>query len=283
MTNQDEHGNLFGKWQIAPNTWCITNRWANFIYLLIGEEKAMLIDTGSAEGNLREFVETITDKPVMVVNTHGHFDHTGGNSCWAKAWMTKEAAEYAKVPFSPMHREWFESKGYPDYQIHELADGDIIELGNRQVEVIAIGAHSEGSIALLDRTSRAMFTGDELESGQVLWFVRDHALPPKEVAAIHKRNMEKLLSYRKEYDWLWPAHNGVPLLPDIYLQDFISLDDQIMEGTAKVMPNTGGFGFPSDTSQAGGPFAQYGKLERAEYRTASVVYSLEGYEYREKS
>ena len=275
MANQDEHGNLFGKWQIAPNTWCITNRWANFMYLLIGEEKAMLIDTGSAEGNLREFIETITDKPVMVVNTHGHFDHTGGNSCWAEAWMTKEAAKSAKIPFSPMHKEWFDSKGYPDYQIHELSDGDIIELGNRQVEVIAIGAHSEDSIALLDRTSRAMFTGDELESGQVLWFVRDHALTPKEVAALHKRNMEKLLSYRKEYDWLWPAHNGVPLLPDIYLQDFITLDEQVMAGTAKVMPNTGGFGFPSDVSQAGGPFAKFGKLERVEYGTASVVYPAE--------
>lgn len=275
MTNQDVHGNLFGKWQIAPNTWCITNRWANFMYLLIGEEKAMLIDTGSAEGNLREFVETITDKPIMVVNTHGHFDHTGGNSCWAKAWMTKEAAKCAKIPFSPMHKEWFDSKGYPDYQIQELSDGDIVELGNRQVEVIAIGAHSEGSIALLDRTIRAMFTGDELESGQVLWFVRDHALPRKEVAALHKRNMEKLLSYRKEYDWLWPAHNGVPLLPDIYLQDFITLDEQVMAGTAKVMPNTGGFGFPTDASQAGGPFAQFGKLERVEYGTASVVYPAE--------
>lgn len=196
--------------------------------------------------------------------------------------MTREAAAYAKEPFSPMHKEWFDSKGYPDYQIHELSDGDRIELGNRQVEVIAIGAHSEGSIALLDRKSRAMFTGDEIESGQVLWFVRDHALPKEEVAAIHKRNMEKLLSYRGEYDWLWPAHNGVPLLPDTYLRDFITLDEQIMEGKARIAPNTGGLGFPTDSGKAGGPFAEYGKLERAEYGTASVIYSLEGYEYRGK-
>ncbi len=275
MVNQDLYGNLFGKWQIAPNTWCITNRWANFIYLLVGEEKAMLIDTGSGEGDIRAFVETITDKPVMVVNTHGHFDHTGGNSCWSEAWMSKEAAECAKIPFSPMHEEWFRSKPYPDYQIHVLKDKDIIDLGNRQIEVIAIGAHSEGSIALLDRTGRALFTGDELESGQVLWFVRDHALPPKEVAALHKRNMEKLLMYRKEYDWLWPSHNGVPLMPDTYIQDFITLDEQVIAGTAQIAPNTGGFGFVTDTTKAGGSFSEYGKLVRATYKTASVIYSEE--------
>lgn len=273
MSNQDEMGNLFGKWQIAPDTWCLTNRWANFIYLLIGEEKAMLIDTGSGEGNIREFVETITDKPVMVVNTHGHFDHTGGNSCWSEAWMTKAAAANAKVPFSPMHEEWFRSKKYPDYQIHELKDGDIIDLGNRQIEVIAIPAHSEGSIALLDKSIRALFTGDELESGQVLFFVRDHILPVEEVAALQKKNMEKLLSRRSEYDRIWPAHNGTPLLPDVYLKDFIALDEQLIAGTATIMENTGGFGFPTDTSGGKGPFSQYGNLKRAQYNTASVVYA----------
>lgn len=282
MVNQDEYGNLFGKWQIGEDTWCITNRWQNFIYLLIGEEKAMLIDTGSGEGNLRDFVENITDKPIMVVNTHGHFDHTGGNSCWPDAWMKKEAVEYAKEPFSPLHQEWFESKPYPDYQIHELSDGEIIDLGGRKVEVIAIGAHSEGSIALLDYNLRALFTGDEIESGQVLWFVRDRPLPVKEIAAIHKRNMEKLLTYRKKYDWIWPSHNGAPLLPDPYLEDYIALDQQIIDGVAKVAENTGGLGFPTETQKAGGPFAEYGNLTRAEYRRASVIYSEEGYEYRRK-
>uniref|UniRef100_UPI004055FD05 hypothetical protein n=1 Tax=Acetatifactor sp. TaxID=1872090 RepID=UPI004055FD05 len=56
MINQDERGNLFGKWQIAKDTWCITNRWSNFMYLLIGEEKALLIDTGTGEGNIRKLL-----------------------------------------------------------------------------------------------------------------------------------------------------------------------------------------------------------------------------------
>ncbi|MBQ9887392.1 MAG: MBL fold metallo-hydrolase [Lachnospiraceae bacterium] len=274
MQNQNEDGNHFGKWQIAKDTWCITNHWANFMYLLIGSQKAMLIDTGSADGNIREIVESITDKPVIVVNTHGHFDHTGGNSCWPDAWMSREAAMYAKEPFSPIHREWFEEKDYPDYEIHELSDGEIIELGDRQVKVLAIGAHSEGSLAFLDYNTRAMFTGDEIESGQVLWFVRDRNISAKEVAALHKKNMEKLKAYRDSYDYLWPSHNGAPLVPDTYINDFIALDDDFIAGRQVDAPNTGGFGFPTDTQKPGSPFEFAGKLKRAEHGCAAVIYTV---------
>ncbi len=270
MMNQNEGGNLFGKWQIAENTWCISNRWSNFMYLLIGDERAMLIDTGTGEGNLRAFVETITDKPIMVVNTHGHFDHTGGNFRWPEAWMKQESVECARNAFNFMPEEWFADKEYPEYAIHTLEDGEIVDLGNRQVEVMAIGAHNEGSIAFLDRKMRGIFVGDELESGQVLLFVRNENIALKEAAALHKANMEKIKSFRSEYDYIWPAHNGAPLVPEPYLEDFIKLDEQLIDGTAHVMENTGGYGFPTNASD--GPFASFGTLERAQYGLASIVY-----------
>lgn len=275
MKNVDEAGNLYGYFQIAPDTWCITNRWQNFIYLLIGEEKAMLIDTGCGEGNIREVVEQITDKPVMVTNTHGHFDHSGGNSCWQEVWMAREAAEHAREPFTPVHKEWFESKPWPDYRIRELKDGDSIQLGKREVEVIAIPAHSEGSLAFLDHNTRFLFSGDELESGQVIWFVRNKALTLQEMAMAHKENMEKLLKRREEYDWIWPAHNGIPLYPDSYLADFIRLDELVIEAGIEASETTAGFGFPTDTQVVPNPFQKYGSLKRLQYGLASIIYSPE--------
>lgn len=271
--NVTENGNIYGRWQIAADTWCITDHWQNFIYLLIGRETAMLIDTGSGEGDIRKVVEEITDLPVMVVNTHGHFDHTGGNSCWSKAWMTQEAALHAKEPFGALHSEWFHSKPYPDYEINFLKEGEVIRLGERNVEVISIPAHSEGSIAFLDRNTRYLFCGDELESGQVIWFVRNESVTLKEMAAQHKRNMEKLKQRRKDYDLLWPAHNGTPLRPDQYLDDFITLDEMIMDGRQQVCRDTAGFGFPADNQSVSNPFMDYGELIRAEYGLASVVYA----------
>ena len=77
--NVNERGYIYGKWHTGPNTWTIMLQGSpHFVYLLIGEEKAMLIDSFYGQGDLRAFVETITDKPVIVANTHGHFDHTGG-------------------------------------------------------------------------------------------------------------------------------------------------------------------------------------------------------------
>lgn len=273
MVNQDEMGNVYGKWLIAENTWCITNRWSNFMYLLIGEEKALLIDTGAGEANIRKEVEKLTDKPVMVVNTHGHFDHTGGNYWWPEAWMHAETIPAARDAFSWMGADWFAAKDYPEYKINTLADGAIIDLGNRKVEVLAIGAHNLGSIALLDRQAKALFVGDELESGQVLLFAKSENRSLMDAVARHKTNMERLKSLRKEYDYIWPSHNGVPLLPDRYLEDFITLDEQMLAGTAKIAENTGGMGFPTDASQ--GPFAEMGILERAEYGVASIVYQKE--------
>lgn len=273
MLNQDESGNLFGKWQIAEDTWCITNRFRNFIYLLIGEEKALLIDTGTGEGNIRKFVETITDKTIMVVNTHGHFDHTGGNFWWPEAWMKQESVDCARTAFDDYGPEWKAEKDYPDYAINILEDGQIVDLGGREVEVIAIGAHNEGSLAFLDRKTKSIFVGDEMESGQVLLFVRNENIPLAEVAALHKANMEKIKAFRSEYDLIWPSHNGAPLVPDRYLEDFIALDEELIAGTAQVAENTGGLGFPTDCS--GGFFAQFGELQRAVHGLASIVYIKE--------
>ncbi|MDD3361256.1 MAG: MBL fold metallo-hydrolase [Hespellia sp.] len=272
-TNVTQSGAIYGYWQIAPDTWCITNRWKNFMYLIEGEEKAVLIDTGDGEGNIREVTEKITKKPVMAVNTHGHFDHTGGNPCWPEVWMTKEAALHAKEPFDDLHRQWYNNKRYPDYQIRYFEEGETIELGGRSLEVISIPAHSEGSVAFLDDRMRYLFCGDELEGGQVIWFVRNEPAALKEQALMHKKNMEKLMSRLDEFDWIWPAHNGAPLFPLPYLQDFIELDLKIMEGTQDVQKNTAGFGFPEDHHAVPNLFYSYGKLKRASNGLANVVYS----------
>ena len=119
-----------------------------YLYLLEGDHGALLIDTGWGCGDLRRYVGGLTDKPVVVVNTHGHLDHAGGNGQWPEVHMHADAAMDAdRIPPMPGRREM----PYPDYSKAFVEDGSVFDLGGRYVEVIAIPAHARGSIALLDR------------------------------------------------------------------------------------------------------------------------------------
>ncbi len=270
--NIDEKGWLYGKWQIRHNFWAITNRFTNIMYLLVGEDRALLIDTGYGEGNIRAFIETITQKSLVVVNTHGHFDHTGGNGWWPEVYMAEGSFADCRHTFLPIHDEWFHKQPYPDYRVHFLHDGDILDIGGQQIEILSIPAHHGGSIALLDKKNHVLFTGDELESGQVLLLTECKAPYFLEVVKSHLDNMKKLKARRAEFDFLCPAHNGLMLWPDAYIEDFISLDNELLAGTATVMPDTAGFGFPPDPVASGSVFGRYGRQRRAVHGLASFIY-----------
>lgn len=59
------------------------------MYLLEGSEYALLIDCGIGLGDLQKAVEKITDKPILTVITHGHYDHTGNAGQFPEIWMNK--------------------------------------------------------------------------------------------------------------------------------------------------------------------------------------------------
>lgn len=144
--------------QIAPGTWKIRTD-GDFCYLVEGEQEALMIDTGYGAGNIREYAQSLTAKPLHnVVNTHDHFDHTANNSYFDCALMSAETKPLATIPFPS-----FEGIDFPrDYPIQIVEEGDRIDLGGRILEVFKIPDHAVGSIALLDSRERLLFTGDEI-------------------------------------------------------------------------------------------------------------------------
>ena len=207
--------------EFFKDTWVITGVGCES-YLVIGKEKAMMVDTGMSHLNLKEFAQTLSDKPIFVVNTHGHFDHTGGNGFFDEVYTHPYAAGEAKRCFG-------DPAGYPlDYEIKTFEEGHVFELGDRPIETIFIGAHSPGSVAYLDKNARLLFTGDELECGQVLCMGKAQ---PGEMRAVekHLNNMKKLKARVSEFDLICPAHNGTPILPR-YIDTFIEMDEAILHG-----------------------------------------------------
>ena len=139
-------------------------------YLVIGGEKAALIDTGFGFASLKKIVEGLTDKPVFVINTHGHPDHAGGNAEFAECFMHPDDAELFsyKCAFETRLGEashW----GIPDADRLlqptpsmplPLADGQEFDLGGRVLRVILTPGHTRGSICVYDEQTGSLFTGD---------------------------------------------------------------------------------------------------------------------------
>jgi glyoxylase-like metal-dependent hydrolase (beta-lactamase superfamily II) len=173
---------------IAPGTWQIESD-GDYSYLLEGDKEALAIDTGYGAGNIREYLQTLTRKPVrFVANTHYHFDHTANDSYFDCAYMSAGTAEKATIPYPS-----FAGMNFPrNYPKVIVEDGYKIQLGNREIEVLLIPNHTAGGTAYLDRRARILFTGDE--------FMENIRLNVS--VAQFAQNMRKLAAHRSEYDKL---------------------------------------------------------------------------------
>lgn len=229
--NPEEIFGTFEHFKVDEGTWFITGLGGSlYMYLLEGEESALLIDTAYGLGDLRGLVEKLTDKPVMVANTHGHLDHVGGNGQWEKVYMHKNAViDNATLEGGPCD---VSKLPYPNYEKVFIEEGYVFHLGNRDVEVFDISAHSNGSLAFLDASHGFLYCGDELESSQTLMYeiVPSEAYNFKERILKHKANMEKLKTRSEEFKFICPGHNGAPISRE-YLDDFIQLSEDILNGT----------------------------------------------------
>ncbi len=192
-------GTIFRSKLLCDNTWLIQGEGCTS-YLVVGDERGLVIDTGFSTQNIQQYAQSLTDRPVRwAANTHGHFDHTGGNGWFERAFMSAEAAKIAKTPY-PSKR----ALRYPlDYPVTVVGDGDVIDLGNRPLEVIEIPAHAPSSIAFLDTKGRILFGGDEVARGVMLYWQQPEPQPTVEQ---HARNMEKLLKRRGEFDFVCSGH-----------------------------------------------------------------------------
>jgi hypothetical protein len=138
---------------IAPGTWQIMGD-GDYCYLVEGDKEAMMIDSGEGAGNVREYAQSLTKKPIhYVANTHPHFDHTANDGYFDKAYMSQGTKDHLPMPGAA-----FKGVNVPrNFPIEVISDGYTFQLGNRTLEVIELGNHAPGSTAYLDRKQRILF------------------------------------------------------------------------------------------------------------------------------
>jgi glyoxylase-like metal-dependent hydrolase (beta-lactamase superfamily II) len=193
-------------------------------YLVTGNDRAVLIDTGMGMGDIRAVVADLTSLPVTVVNSHAHWDHIGGNYLFAD--IAIHLAEAHELPLglgTDKLRRWFaperllgplpEGFDIQSCSIRSsvaselLSGGERFDLGNRTLEAIHAPGHSPGGIVLLDRERGALFSTDVAYAGSLYAFGVDANL------ADYRRTLAMLAELAPTLKTLYPSHNAAPISP----------------------------------------------------------------------
>jgi glyoxylase-like metal-dependent hydrolase (beta-lactamase superfamily II) len=253
---------------ISTNTWLIQGEGCTS-YLVVGDKYGVMIDTGYAVENIQVFAQSLTNIPVKwAANTHGHFDHTGGNGWFERTYMSEEALEIAKIPYPSKT-----SLIYPlDYPVTIAGDGDTIDLGNRVLEVFKIPAHAPSSLAFLDRKERILFTGDEVAPSVMLYWMQEEPQPTIEQ---HAQNMEKLLKHQHDYDYICSGHS-LSLENASLVKEYLEHDQRIMSGLIE-----GEQMVPINNAPSDGPNPMDFRMFQVEFKRTSVFKGTRlGYDLR---
>ena len=195
------------------NTWIIAE--GNFrMFLLAGEEKALLIDSGLSLRNVRKIAAGFTDLPLELLNTHADPDHIGANG------------EFDFCYMHPDEEENYRRAGRSG-RIVPIRDGDVLDLGNRKLVIYHIPGHTPGSVAVLDRAGRFLISGDPIQrNGDIFMFSRGRDLNA------YIKGMEHLKEHLSEFDEIWPSHADLPLTPD-YIETIEQSAKDILSGKLK--------------------------------------------------
>ena len=162
--------------EVRPGVYLLDEAHEATGYLVVGRERACVIDTMNGYTDLGKAVRDLTGKPLTVVNTHGHPDHIFGNVYFQEAYL--HPADSALARSFTQHPEFLaacEKSGRTMPPFRDILPGEVIDLGGRTLEVVALPGHTPGGILLLLREDRILFTGDSVNHH--LWMQLDGCLP----------------------------------------------------------------------------------------------------------
>ncbi len=197
-------------------------------YLVLGKDRGVVIDTGTGIGDLKQVIQELTDLPVSVVNTHTHWDHIGNNHQFKETACHNHPDCVDKLLSGLSHlrlRNSIQGDSIwkplpPDFDAATweipgvtpsvlLGDGDILDLGERSLEVIYTPGHSPGSICLLDKNNRLLFSGDTFFPGPLYAYSEDVDIDA------YIASIDKLESRMEKFDFLCSGHNDPWVRSDV--------------------------------------------------------------------
>ena len=195
-------------------------------YLLIGNDRALLIDTGLGISNIYEQVRKLTNKPVAAVATHIHWDHIGGHKYFPEFYAHEAELDWLNGKFPlPLQAvknmvadrcelpEDFCFDGYAIFQGKPgrlLDDGDTIDLGGRSIQVLHTPGHSPGHLCFWEDEKGYLYSGDLVYEGTL--FANYPSTDPQS----YLTSLEKIAALPIKQ--LFPGHHSLDVRPELVIQ-----------------------------------------------------------------
>lgn len=215
-------------------------------YLILGSNKALLFDTGMGISDIKKVVSELTALPILVLNSHTHDDHVGGN--WqfddvlgmntdftrvnARGSREDAQAEIAPGEICGELPAGFDAKAYSTkpWKISRFVhDGDKIDLGGRVLEIIATPGHTPDALALFDRANGLLFTGDTYYPARI-WLYR-----PETDFDAYAASIQKLAALEPLVKIVLGAHN-IPVARPSVLPKLVEAFAKVRAGKASCQP-----------------------------------------------
>ncbi len=216
------------------------------LYLAEGTDRAVLIDTCVGVGHLKAFVDSLTDKPLTVLLTHGHVDHAPGAPEFDTVYMNErdiplyrtrcplaERKGYLKANLGSRFAELAEDEFVPetpDYPFLPLHDGDSFDLGGLHVDAYALPGHTPGSMVFLLRELRTLITGDSCNNATYLFLNESSPL------AEYRDNLKGVQNrLAGQYDRIYMSHVVMEAGTDM-IDNVLEAIDEVLRGEADDLP-----------------------------------------------
>lgn len=184
------------------------------IYIIEGNDRALVIDAGTEIKDYDKIIAQITSKPVTLVATHVHPDHTGSAVNYFDE-IYINAADMVNVKAK---------MGNYKGEIKYLVDGEVIDLGGREIEVIFTPGHTPGSTTFMDKAAGYGFSGDSFGSGNLLLTTNWSTL---------LLTCQRTLEYMKKHniEKLYPGHYmGVNVETQKRVADMMQMSRDVLDG-----------------------------------------------------
>lgn len=209
-------------------------------YLIEGSRRAALIDTSYGIGDLKGYVETLTDKPYDVFITHGHVDHASGSAPYPQVYMNPAdqpliertcAVSFRREKLTAQHLELPDADYLPPRTapFAPLEDGMEFDLGGITLHWIAVPGHTPGTMVPLVEEERTIIFGDACGVGVLL------SLPESCTVEVYCQALKRLKTFEPQYDTVLRQHGSCASTKAV-LEDNIENCERILAGTDAAEP-----------------------------------------------